>query len=112
MIHYSCHTIRVTLVAKTTTDRGSALFNNRHLVTVVGVIADRGGNEFSTRQVALSCGLADSVVRSVLQRLLSAELILEHSRRGGVRGELLYQVRDHDGWDLLVSLSQHVAPSA
>lgn len=101
----------MTPVAQRTADRGAALFNNRHLVAVVGAIADRDGVEFSTRQLAQSCGLADSVVRSVLQRLLGADMIHEHSRRGGVRGELLYRVRDRAGWDSLVSLCQLLAPS-
>lgn len=101
----------MTLVAETAPDRGSALFNNRHLVAVVEAIADRGGAEFSTRQLAQSCGLADSVVRSVLQRLVGADMIREHARRGGVRGELLYRVRDLAGWELLVSLCQQLATS-
>ena len=95
--------------AKTLPDRGSALFNNRHLVTVVEGIAERRGSEFSTRQLAQSCGLADSLVRSVLRRLISADMIREHTRRGGVRGELLYQVRDPKGWRLLVSLCRELA---
>ena len=92
-------------------DRGSALFNNRHLIVVVEAIAGRDQAEFSTRQLAQSCGLADSLVRAVLQRLLAAGIIREHARRGGVRGELLYRVRDRMGWDLLVSLCRQLAVS-
>ena len=92
-------------------DRGSALFNNRHLVVVVEAIASRSQAEFSTRQLAQSCGLADSLVRAVLQRLLGAGIIQEHARRGGVRGELLYKVQDRAGWDLLSSLCQQLAAS-
>ena len=110
-IRYTCHTTRVTSVAQNAPDRGSALFNNRHLVAVVAAIAGRAGADFSTRQLARSCGLADSVVRSVLQRLVGADLIHEHARRGGVRGELLYRLQDRAGWDLLVSLCQKLTTS-
>jgi hypothetical protein len=85
------------------------LFNNRHLVVVVEAIGSRGTVEFSTRQLAQRCGLADSLVRAVLQRLLGAGMIREHARRGGVRGELLYRVRDEAGWDLLVPLCRRLA---
>ena len=94
----------MTSVAKSTPDRGSALLDNRHLATAVEAIAGRDAAEFSTRQLAQSCGLADGLVRTVLQRLDGADLIHEHARRGGVRGELLYLIQDRSGWDLLVSL--------
>lgn len=101
----------MTRAAESALDRGSALFNNRHLVAVVEAIADRKGAEFSTRQLAQSCGVADSLVRSVLQRLVGSDMIREHARRGGVRGELLYRVEDLAGWELLVSLCQELATS-
>lgn len=78
---------------------------------VVEAIATKDGADFSTRQLAQACGLADSVVRQVLRRLLGADLLREHARRGGVRGELLYRVRDREGWDLLVSLCQQLTAS-
>jgi hypothetical protein len=84
------------------------LFNNRHLVAVVQAIGSNGTVEFTTRQLAHRCGLADSVVRGVLQRLLGSGLIHEYERRGGVRGELLYRVRDGAGWELLVPLCRQL----
>lgn len=98
----------MTLTADAILDRGAALFNNRHLVAVVAAIAEREEAEFSTRQLAQACGVADSLVRSVLQRLAGAGMIQEHSRRGGVRGELLYRVSDQKGWELLTSLCHHL----
>ncbi|WP_433955233.1 hypothetical protein [Janibacter indicus] len=89
-------------------DRGAALFNNRLLAVVVVAIAGRDDSEFTTRQLAKACGVADSLVRPVLRRLADAGMIQEHSRRGGVRGELLYRIRDEEGWELLASLCQRL----
>lgn len=85
------------------------MFNNRHLVAVVEAIGSHDSIEFTTRQLAQRSGLADSLVRAVLQRLLAAALIRQHTRRGGVRGELLYRVREDAGWDLLVPLCRQLA---
>ena len=101
----------MTRTADANLDRGAALFNNRHLVAVVAAITEREADEFSNRQLAQACGVADSLVRSVLQRLAGAGMIQEHSRRGGVRGELLYRIRDQEGWDLLTVLCRHLPES-
>lgn len=108
MIRYTCYTIAVAIHLAEPSDRGAALFNNRHLVAVVQAIGSNGTVEFTTRQLAHRCGLADSVVRGVLQRLLGSGLIHEYERRGGVRGELLYRVRDGAGWELLVPLCRQL----
>lgn len=95
--------------AETEPNRASVLFNNRHLAVVVEAIASHSAVDFTTRQLAQACGVADSLVRAVLHRLLGAGMIREHARRGGTRGELLYRVQDDAGWDLLVALCSQLA---
>lgn len=85
------------------------MFNNRYLVAVVEAIGDHEQAEFTTRQIAQQCGLADSLVRAVMLRLVAAGLVVEHTRRGGVRGERPYRVRTDAGWELLVPLCRRLA---
>jgi predicted ArsR family transcriptional regulator len=93
-------------------DTGSALFNNRYLVSVVQAIAAQGEEPFTTRQLARACDIPDNLVRPVLNRLLAAGMVSEHERRGGARGELRFQLSRQLGWNELVALCAKLASSA
>ena len=56
-------------------DRSAALFNNCHLVEIVNAVAQNGRKPFTTRNIATSTQLADSVVRPVIRRLVETGLL-------------------------------------
>ncbi|WP_204808761.1 hypothetical protein [Mycobacterium riyadhense] len=88
-------------------DRSAALFNNCHLVEIVNAIADVGRKSFTTRQIATTTRLADSVVRPVILRLLDSGLIerttstMQPSRG---RAPNYLRVTNSSGWAELKSL--------
>jgi hypothetical protein len=75
--------------------RSAALFNNRHFADVAAapLVANSDGTAmFTTRMVASSTGLADSVVRPVLHRLVDAQVLSMLPRSGGGRSAQYYLV--------------------
>lgn len=91
-------------------DRSSALFNNRYLVSVVRAIADLSGDgAFTTRQIAAATSLPDSLVRPVIQRLLSAQLLHEDYRLPGLRGAKFLRVSPGTPWSKLNALCEALA---
>lgn len=88
--------------------RCSALFNNRHFADVAEAVlaALRHGDELVTaREIASSTGLADSVVRSVLLRLVEGDVLLKTPRMGGGRSPQHYQVIAAEQLELIVTLA-------
>lgn len=75
--------------------RSGALFNNRHfaeVATAALAVSQDGTTMFTTRMVAASTGLADSVVRPVLHRLVDAQALGKLPRGGGGRTAQYFQV--------------------
>lgn len=92
-------------------DRSAALFNNCHLVEIVNAIAGVGRKSFTTRQIATTTGLADSVVRPVILRLLESRLIERTTSattpsRG--RAPNFLRVTNSSGWTELKSLCRRL----
>lgn len=91
-------------------ERSAALFNNRHLVAVVGAIAKvRGGGAFTTRTIAVATGLPDSLVRPVIHRLLGAEILEESHRLPGPRGATYFRAAQKPTWTELRALCKALA---
>jgi hypothetical protein len=106
VIRYTCHCIRVTPSASDGhAERSAALFNNRHLVTVVGAIAQiRDDDGFTTRRIAVATGLPDSLVRPVIHRLLAAGILEEAHRLPGSRGATYFRTANKSAWTALQAL--------
>ena len=88
-------------------DRSAALFNNCHLVEIVNAIAQVGKTTFTTRHIATKTGLADSVVRPVILRLLDSGLIERAApplTRSRGRAPNFLRVTASSGWAELKSL--------
>jgi predicted transcriptional regulator len=87
-------------------DRSAALFNNCHLVEIVIVIAAYGRKPFTTRQISTSTGLADSIVRPVIRRLLDAGLVerTTSTTHGRGRAPNYLRVTSMPGWAELKAL--------
>ncbi len=86
-------------------ERSAAVFNNRHLVAVVGAIAQvRGDGAFTTRKIAVATELPDSLVRPVIHRLLAAGVIEEFHRLPGPRGAKYFRPVKKTAWTELKAL--------
>lgn len=94
--------------------RSFALFNNRHMADVVQHalrVTDRGEDLFTTRMVAASTGLADSVVRPVILRLVDAEIVTRLPRLSTGRSAQYFRVLDADALGQVAALADRVAPA-
>jgi hypothetical protein len=90
----------------------AALFNNRHLVTVVGAIAQvRGDKGFTTRNIAIATSLPDSLVRPVIARLLAAGMLEEIHRMPGSRGAKYFHAAKKAPWTELKALCRAMSPN-
>ncbi len=86
------------------------MFNNRHLVTVVGAIAKvRGDGGFTTRGIAVATGLPDSLVRPVIHRLFAAGILEEARRLPGPRGATYFRAAKKNTWTELRALCKALA---
>ena len=95
-------------------DRSSALFNNRYFGDVARTIldiTDDGADMVTARKIASTTGLSDSLVRPVLQRLVTAEALAKLDRTGSNRGAQYYLVRDPDTLRSIVALHDIPAPA-
>jgi hypothetical protein len=85
--------------------RSSAVFGNRYMAEVVGSVvrlAPSAGSAVTIRMLAMDTGLADSLVRPVIKRLVDADL-LRPRRRLRPRGTNHHEVIYLDGvWEALV----------
>lgn len=94
--------------AETRRELSSAVFNNRYFGDVAaGILEDTRPSTalVTTRQLASATGLADSVVRSVLLRLVDAGVLSKLPRTGSGRSPQYYQVEDRPRLDSIVSLT-------
>lgn len=75
--------------------RSGALFNNRHFADVAGAALAIGRSRsdmLTVRMIASSTGLADSVVRPILLRLVEAHVLGKLPRAGAARGAQYYRI--------------------
>jgi hypothetical protein len=85
--------------------RSSAVFGNRYFAEVVAAVADEAptsDTRVTVRMLAARTGLTDSLVKLVIRRLVSAELLrpLPQSRS---RGPRYHEIQLSGGlWDVLV----------
>jgi len=89
--------------------RSAALFNNRHFADVAAVALEVSKDctaTFTTRMVASSTGLADSVVRPVLHRLVDADVLSKLPRAGGGRSAQYYQVLEGTALETIRDLAR------
>lgn len=90
--------------AESLRSRSAAVFGNRYLVEVVAAaVASASGPEdvLTVRMLAQRAGLADSVVRPVVKRLVEAQL-LQPLPQERPRGPNYHRIRRDDGiWDTL-----------
>jgi predicted transcriptional regulator len=84
----------------------SSLFNNRYLVEIVATIGDSGRKPFTTRHIATTTGLADSVVRLVIRRLRDAGFVDSAGSATAGRGRAPHLLRATSavGWSELKAL--------
>jgi predicted transcriptional regulator len=88
------------------------LFNNCHLVEIVNEIARIDPRKpFTTRQIAISTSLADSLVRPVMLRLLDSGLIERTTSNATARGRTpnYLRVTSSSGWSELKALCRKLA---
>ncbi|HWL36029.1 MAG TPA: hypothetical protein VNQ77_07525 [Frankiaceae bacterium] len=93
------------------TPLSAAIFGNRHLANVLATAAaiEAEHELVTTRRVASRTGLADSVVRAVLLRLVDAGVVEPTLREGGARGQQFYAIKATDLARSIVAAAQVVA---
>ncbi|MDW5327195.1 hypothetical protein [Plantactinospora sp. KLBMP9567] len=85
----------------------AAVFGNRAAAEVIGAIeqlTEAGEPSVTTRMVANTAGLGDSVVRPVMIRLEAAGVVQAQARPNGPRSPLHYQVQRGELWIALTAL--------
>lgn len=88
--------------------RSFALYNNRYFAAVAEElfrISNAGADMVTTRMVASSSGLADSIVRPVLLRLVDAEILRKLPRSGAGRSPQYYLVVEPEVLQALTQLA-------
>lgn len=96
-------------------DASYAVFGNRAVVDVVQAVQALDAQDdalITTRAVAARTGMADSVVRPVMNRLARAGVLLAAPRVGGPRSSQYFTIERRSVWDALLALCSEIAPSA
>lgn len=87
--------------------RSSAVFGNRYLaevVTAVVALAPQEGDQVTVRMVATRTGLADSLVRPVVKRLVEADLLRPQGQQRP-RSASYHEIHHVGGvWEALVKM--------
>jgi hypothetical protein len=96
------------------TDLGSAnvsaaLFGNSHMAVIVADLSQRTTWPVTTRQIAASTGLADSLVRAVLLRLVAAGALTPLPKMEGSRGRQFFDRAHPTWWSTFTALACSVA---
>jgi hypothetical protein len=94
---------------RTRRDQSASLFNNRYFADVVLAIQELApppDGIVTTRQVASYTGLADSLIRPVMLRLIRAEILFRLPRLGGGRSAQYLSVNPERRWEHLLGLVQ------
>ena len=95
--------------------RSAALFNNSHFAEVAARVADLSrahGGMVTTRMVASVSGLADSIVRPVLLRLVDAGVLGKLPRAGSGRSPQFYSVQALEALVVINRLADGSIPAA
>lgn len=91
-----------------------ALFNNMAFADVVmaadHLMTESADGTVTTRKVAAALGLSDSVVRPVMVRLVTAQLLDELPKVGAANGPRLFHRRNGDRWTATCSLITMIRP--
>lgn len=87
----------------------AAVFNNRYMVDVLLDLDARRTSDATTRQVAASTRIGDSLVRPVMLRLQTAGVLVRMPRLGGPRGTQYFELQRSATWDNLVVLARGLA---
>lgn len=88
--------------------RSVALFNNRYFAKVADEIlrvSNAGRDIITTRMIASVSGLADSLVRPILLRLVDAQVLDKLPRTGGGRSPQYYLVLEPDVLEVISRLA-------
>ncbi len=90
--------------------RSAALFNNEKMAEVVlSLDAQRGAAH--AQEISRQTGISHSLVRDVLVRLTSAEVVTALPRVGGSRGAQYYEPKEGELWLRLVEVCRHLVDS-
>lgn len=75
-------------------DLSAAIFGNRYFAAVVDAAArlDETEGYFTARTVAKATAIADGLVRPVLMRLITADILIPAARTGGTRSPRYYKL--------------------
>ena len=95
--------------------RSFALFNNRHMADVAEhalKVAVSSDGLLTTRWIAASTGLADSVVRPVMLRLVEAEILTRLPRMSAGRSAQYFRIDDAGALRQVASLPDRITLSA
>lgn len=90
----------------------AAVFGNSHMANIVADLSRRTQWPVTTRQVAASTGLADSLVRAVLFRLVAAEALNALPKMDGSRGKQFFDKANPNWWVNLTALACSIAPAS
>lgn len=92
----------------------AALFGNSHMAVILTDLSRRADSDWpiTTRQVAASTGLADSLVRPVLLRLVAAGALDQLPKTEGLRGRQYFDRAKPKWWKTLIDLARSVASPA
>ena len=93
--------------------RSAALLGNEKLIEVVLAMARTDEpHAVTAQQLNGMTGIPHSLVRDVLVRLVTSEVLLAVPKVGGSRSAQYYQPRSQVGWQQLVSLAEHLEAQA
>lgn len=95
-----------------TSNVSAAIFGNTHMAVILCDLSRRADSDWpiTTRQVAAATGLADSLVRAVLLRLVVAGVLVPMPKTEGLRGRQFFdRVEGLTWWPTLVKLASSVA---
>jgi len=89
----------------------AAIFGNSHMAVILTDLSNRAHSDWpiTTRQVAASTGVADSLVRAVLLRLVAAGALNQLPKTEGSRGRQFFDRADVAWWQTLTDLARSVA---
>jgi hypothetical protein len=90
----------------------ASIFGNTHMAVILTDLSQRADSDWpiTTRRVAVSTGLADSLVRPVLLRLVAAGALDPLPKTEGLRSQQFFDRRaDLAWWQTLMDLARSVA---
>ena len=87
--------------------RSAAIFGNEKTVEVVLALSDEGAA--TAQMIAKSTGIAHSLVRDALVRLVNGGVVRQVPRLGGSRSPLYYQPTPGNLWAAILSAAQAIA---